>query len=221
MSHIAIVLLTYNRFDYAKATLESVLKHIQTVGDLSVHIASDGDDDEYMTALQALTHKWDVTNLTTSNSMRGGYGANWNLATQVVHSYASHVLPLEDDWVLTHDLYADQLVEALDALDAGCMRLGYLGYTQPLRGEFASVNGTHYLRLDAASPEPHVFAGHPRLETVAWERSVGPWPEGLQPGETEFAVAHIAESRHGVIWPVELIRPQGDCFVHIGTDRSW
>lgn len=221
MSNVCIMLLTYNRLEYAMRTLATTLQHVRTLGDLSVHIASDGDDDGYMNTLQRLASDYGMLVTTTSNSERAGYGANYNLGTQVVHAYASHVLPLEDDWELTRDLDLDVVIGALAELEAGCCRLGYLGYTQPLRGEFAYAAGRHWLRLDSSSPEPHVFAGHPRLETVSWERSVGPWPEGLEPGQTEFAVAHVAEARHGVIWPVQEVKPYGDLFAHIGAERSW
>lgn len=218
---MCVMLLTYNRAEYAVKTLTSTLAHLKTVGDLSVHIASDGDTDDYMQGLIDIAHDYDVFPVTVSNSHRSGYGANYNLGTQVVHTYATHVLPLEDDWELTRELDLDIYIGMLAELDAGCCRLGYLGYTQSLRGEFASSHGRHWLRLDPSSAEPHVFAGHPRLETIAWERSVGPWPEGLLPGETEFAVAHIAESRYGVIWPVQEVKPFGDLFVHFGAQRSW
>src|SRR6266568_1347323 len=221
MTNVCVLLLTYNRLDYAERTLRSTLEHVKTAGDLSCHIASDGDGDDYLIALLDIARKFDVFPLTTTNSQRSGYGANYNLATQVIHSLgATHILVLEDDWELTRDLDLDIFIGTLDELQAGCMRLGYLGYTQSLRGEFASAYGRHWLRLDPASPEPHIFAGHPRLETVACERSVGPWPEGLEPGQTEFAVAHIAESRYGVVWPVQEVKPYGDLFVHIGARRS-
>lgn len=221
MNHIVIMLLTYGRLEYAKRTLRSTLCGIDTNQQLSVHIASDGDDDEYMSELMMIANEFDVVSITTTNAQRAGYGASYNLATQVVHQYASHVVPLEDDWELTRDLDLDLFVGALDELGAGCMRLGYLGYTQALRGEFASALGRHWLRLDPESPEPHVFAGHPRIETVSWERDVGPWPEAMLPGATEFAVAHIPASRHGVIWPIQEVRPYGDMFVHIGAERAW
>lgn len=221
MSDVAILLLTYNRLGYATRTLETALEHIKTKAHtISVHIASDGDDDDYMQHLRAICMNREVPH-TTTNSHRSGYGANYNLATQVVHQWARYVLPLEDDWVLTRDLDLDLFLGALDELRAGCMRLGYIGYTQELRGTFESAYGRHWLRLDPTSPEPHVFAGHPRLESVEWERGVGPWPEGLAPGETEFSVAHIPESRYGVIWPMQEIKTYGDMFVHIGADRSW
>lgn len=220
-NHTCIMLLTYNRLAYAQTTLDSTLKHLKTEGTLGVHIASDGDEDSYIAVLVALANSYDVPTISTTNAQRAGYGASYNLGTQVIHGYASHVLVLEDDWELQRELNLDLYIGALNELGAGCMRLGYLGYTQPLRAEFASSHGRHWLRLDPSSPEPHVFAGHPRLETVAWQRTVGPWPEGLEPGQTEFAVAHIAEARHGVIWPVQEVKPYGDLFHHIGAERSW
>lgn len=219
-NHVCIMLLTYNRLAYAQTTLRTALERVRTREPLSVHIASDGDTDEYVNTLLDMVYQQGVE-CSTSNSRRSGYGANYNLGTQVVHSYATHVLVLEDDWELTRELDLDIYIDMLEELAAGCVRLGYLGYTQPLRGEFASSQGRHWLRLDPASPEPHVFAGHPRLETVSWQRTLGPWPEGLEPGQTEFAVAHIAESRYGVIWPVQEVKPYGDLFHHIGAERSW
>lgn len=220
MTSIAVLLLTYNRFEYAKTTLCSFLTHAHTEGELTVHIASDGDSAEYVNALADIA--WPhVGIVTASNSERAGYGGNYNLALQTVHLTASHVLPLEDDWELLRDLDLDLYVNALSELNAGCIRMGYIGYTQALRGEFVASQGRHWLRLAADSPEPHVFAGHPRLETVEWERSVGPWTEGLFPGETEFEVAHRPEAREGVIWPIQEIKPYGDMFAHIGATRSW
>src|ERR1044072_5113586 len=224
MSKVCIMLLTYNRLEYAVRTLATTLSNIKGDYDLYVHIASDGDGDEYINELYSTVYRvgrQDVVEVDHTNSARAGYGVNYNLATQVVHNYADYVIPLEDDWELTRELDLDLFIGALDELGAGCMRLGYLGFTQPLRGEFASSHGRVWLRLDPSSPEPHVFAGHPSIESVAWERGVGPWPEGLEPGQTEFAVAHVAESRHGVIWPVQEVKPFGDLFVHIGAERSW
>ena len=224
MSRVCVLLLTYNRLDYALTTISSTMRNLRGDHDIYVHVASDGDTDEYIAKLHtaALVNSSQVLfDITHSNSGRGGYGANYNLATQTVHTVAEYVLVLEDDWELTRELDLDLYIQAMDELGAGCMRLGYLGFTQPLRGELASAVGRIWLRLDPSSAEPHVFSGHPRIESVAWQRSVGPWPEGLEPGQTEFAVAHIAESRHGVVWPMQEVKPYGDLYVHIGAERSW
>jgi hypothetical protein len=157
--------------------------------------------------------------LTLTNSQRRGYGANYNLATQVVHKRADYVLCLEDDWELLRPLPVEQYLAALQRF--GCVRMGYIGFTQELRTTLHYIKGVMWMRFYENSREPHVWAGHPRIETVAWQRAVGPWPELLEPGRTEFEVAHKPEARLGVVWPLEYIRPSGDLFCHIGTERSY
>lgn len=221
---LAIVLLTYNRIDYAKTTLISTLANLKTSEELYVHIASDGDDEGYLSYLRQLAVRYVGEDHTTVSSVaRLGYGASYNAATQVVHSLAGveFVLPLEDDWELRRTLDIEPCLQVLRDRVFGCIRMGYVGYTQQLRASFVSHVGHHWLALDPDSPEPHVFAGHPRLETVAWERSVGEWPEGLQPGQTEWEVAHRRAAREQVAWPISIIKPEGDAFVHIGAERSW
>lgn len=221
---LAIVLLTYNRLDYAKVTLRSTLTHLKCSEPIHVHIASDGDSEQYVQELRELAELYvPVTSVTTSNVNRLGYGANYNAATQVVHNLAGceYVLPLEDDWELVKVLDVDPIISVLSARVFGCVRMGYVGYTQELKATFVSHSGLHWLALDAASSEPHVFAGHPRIETVAWERAVGPWEEGLQPGQTEWNVAKRDQARQQVAWPISLIDPNGNMFAHIGARRSY
>lgn len=219
----SIVLLTYNRLEYAKKTLRSTLDKlvIDPSVIVNVHIASDGDTDEYVEALVCVARER-VAGVTISNSQRRGYGANYNMATQVVHGFSDYALVLEDDWELLRQFDPLKLVQDMQALSLGCARLGYLGYTQELRGHLATGSYCqHWMLFDPYSPEPHVFAGHPRIESTEWSRAVGAWPEGMPPGETEFAVAHRSEARRGVAWPISLVQPHGDLYVHIGTERSY
>lgn len=226
---LAIVLLTYNRLDYAKQTLRSTLKNlILPDGEtIHVHIADDGSPDGYVRELSEIcVASPHVAHWSFSNSEHRGYGANYNLAMQTVHPLShdpqkGYVLPLEDDWELCRPLDLAPIMATLSQGVFGCVRMGYVGYTQPLRCRFVKHGGLHWLEFDPNSEEPHVFAGHPRLETVAWERTVGPWPEGLNPGETEFTVAHNPLARQGVAWPLSLIDVAGDAFAHIGTIRSY
>lgn len=219
---MGVVLLTYGRLGYAETTLRSTLDNIRWKGELQVHVASDGDGDEYVDRLKHIAGGYGgILAVTSTNSLRNGYGANWNLASQVVHQSCEYVLALEDDWRLERELDLDGIVSDIDGLHIGCARLGYIGFTQELRASFATINGRYWLKFDENSPEPHVFAGHPRVEAKWWSRFVGPWPEGLQPGETEFAVAHRPESRKYVGWPLSLVAPRGDMYTHIGTERSW
>lgn len=216
---LSIVLLTYNRLDYAKRTLQALALQLRGYPkDTKWVIASDGDTPEYV---EALVHYMRPTQITVTNSERGGYGKNYNLAMQAAHE-AEYVLPIEDDWELMHPLDVRNVIADMRALDIGCARLGYIGYTQELRGTFArGPMCGHWLRFDPSTPEPHVFAGHPRIESRSWSRMVGPWKEGILPGETEFEVAHRKQARTGVAWPLDLVKPSGDLFAHIGTERSW
>lgn len=219
---IGVVILTYDRLDYARRALLSLsnLKIPESEGPLWCHIADDGSSQTYRDKLLKLARAEFGDNVSITNSERGGYGASYNLATQIVHNVADLILPLEDDWELIRPLDLTPIVEVLRDGTFGCVRLGYVGYTQELVASFVAAHGYHWLALHADSSEPHVFAGGPRLETVHWERSVGPWPEGLTAGETEFVVAHKPEARIGVGWPVDLVKPAGDAFVHIGTNHA-
>lgn len=220
---LAIVLLTYDRLEYAKRTLQALRKNLRGAVDIKWIIASDGDTPDYIESVrQTLTDAGGSDfNVVVSNSERGGYGKNYNLAMQVAHE-AEWVMPVEDDWELTRPFDVGSVIKDMQELEIGCARLGYIGYTQELRGhlKFGAACG-HWLALDGSSPEPHVFAGHPRVESRDWSRAVGPWPEGLNPGETEFAVAHRDTARLQVAWPLDLVKPTGDLFAHIGTVRSY
>lgn len=219
--NLCLMLLTYERTAYARKTLLSALDHIRTTEPLLVHIADDGSSFEHRDILYTIAHGHSsVQGVTISNSERGGYGKNYNLATMAVHSIADIILPLEDDWELTRPLDLDPLVAALREGSFGSIRLGYIGFTQSLRGEFVHAAAATFLQLDPDSPEPHVWSGHPRLETREWQRHAGPWPEGLDPGATEFAVAQRREAREGVVWPTDLLLTRGDLFVHIGTVQA-
>lgn len=220
--NLRVVLLTYDRFEYANITLRSLLENITYSGKIYVHIADDGTSEEYRNTLVQIAGGYkNVSGVSSTNSERGGYGKNFNLAMQHVHcDPANIILPVEDDWRLERELYIDDYLSVFESGNYGCIRLGYIGFTQDLLAKFVTIGGKFYLELDPDSPEPHVFAGHPRLESVAWERAVGPWSEGIQPGQTEFEVAHRREARTGVLWPCD-IHPYGNLFSHIGTNRSY
>ena len=231
MATIAIVLLTARtipeRERYATETLTTTLRHLRTTHELRLHIADDGSEAGYTMRLASIAKliKPEMP-LTFSNSGLTGYGSNYNLAMQEVHKWADYVLPLEDDWSMNRPdgFDIDPIIRVLNDNVFDSVRLGYIGYTQSLFAEFIYCNDLHWLRLDPdLSHEPHVFSGHPRLETVAYEKRVGPWPTGLTPGATEWHVAtQMPESRKRIAWPLGLA---GDVkngpFAHIGTVKSY
>lgn len=223
---VCVTMYTCNRPEYAKKTLTAIIKNLMTKQPLYLHIADDGSDDpEAALDLRSLAisgRRRPFAGVSITNSGRRGYGASYNVATQVTHNLAGFHLALEDDWELTRPLDLDPLIAILEdaSHDIQCIRLGYLGWTQRLSGFLVKSAGQQVLRLSAASEEPHVFAGHPRLETTGRQVAVGPWPEGIPAGLTEFQVAERPAARSGVAWPLDLVKTYGDLFAHIGTIRS-
>lgn len=225
LAKVACVLLTYDRLDYARATIEGLYKHVTPRPHM--HIADDGSSDAYRAKLVSVAKAAGAPAVTMSYTNRNGkqssYGHNFNLATQMTHDLADYLLMLEDDWELRKPLDLSELVADMEAVQQiDCVRLGYLSWTQPMWGQLVSAPNRKYLLLDPNSPEPHVWAGHPRLERISYQREVGPWPEGLAPGETEFGVAHYRRARVGVAWPLGIDGREGyGLFSHIGTNRAW
>jgi hypothetical protein len=210
---------------YAVRTLDHVLANLKHVGDLHLVIADDGSPPAHLQRLLDVSDQYrdKLAKVHLSNSHGEGYGRNFNNATGVAHEHAEYILPLEDDWELTRGLDTAPLVGALQDERIDCIRLGYLGFTAGFHGDTIHAADQTYLLLDPESPDPHVFSGHPRLETRTWERKVGLWPLELNPGATEWEVAHRKEARRGVVWPLDLIPAKpgaGSLFSHIGTVQA-
>ena len=221
---IAIVMLTHadppERIVYAMTTLVA-LRRLTTSEPLHFHLADDGSGAGFREEIMEHAREHYGDNVSVSNSEGRGYGASYNLATQSVHQIADLIVPIEDDWELQRPFNLDVFAAALRARsDFKCIRMGYIGYTDILRATFFYEAGAHYLLLDPDSPEKHVFAGGPRIETREFERELGEWPEITTAGGTELEVAGRPESRQGVLWPIDSISPSGNLFAHIGTIQS-
>lgn len=220
---LAVVMLTYApnkespRHEYAKITARSLVKNLKYSGDIHWHIATDGTPDE-------LVREYEFPDPSVSCSPRLGYGANYNIATQTLHWGNEYLLMVEDDWELLKPLDLDILTKALDE-GLGCIRLGYLGWTQELKGKLVKKADHTFIEFDPDSSEPHVWSGHPRIETREFQRLIGPWPEGVDPGTTEFIVATRKETRLGpVAWPLDIgVNASQQCanlFAHIGAVQA-
>lgn len=219
---VTIVLLTYEdgKRNTAEITLRSTLDNLRYSGPLAVHIADDGSIEGHVERLREIAGGYaHLVTVGSTNVERAGYGRSWNMATQVCHIASPLLIPLEDDWQLMRPLDLDPLVQTLldPAIDIQCIRLGYLGFTQQLRGQFLHTPAGIMARLDSTSPERHVAAGHPRLETREWERAVGPWTEGLAAGATEFDWCGRYAARVDVAWPLDVVKPSEHLFAHIGA----
>ena len=112
-----------------------------------------------------------------------------------------------------------------DDFYARSVRLGYLGFQWPMTAHLFKVDEGLWMALDPESREQHVAAGHPRIETVAYQREVGPWDGGINPGATELGWCQRPAARRGVVWPLTLVSltgsVSGDLFRHIGFTQSY
>lgn len=223
---VTILLLTYEDGQRRTAlpTLRAALDHIRYPGPLNLHIADDGSVPGHVEALRRLAGGYPgVGTIGHTDAARRGYGASYNLATQAFHPTADVVLVLEDDWVLQRDLDLSPLVDTLYESHPyiACIRLGYLGFTQELRAiRIEATSAGPMVLLDSESEEPHVAAGHPRLELVEHQQEIGPWPEGIAPGATEWEWCRREAARRGVVWPLDYgpaSMRADSLFVHTGA----
>lgn len=223
----AIVFLTYTpsidnpRHEYAIMCLQDLLTNLRSSEPIHLHIADDGSPPEHVATLKKVAGAFGYE-ATSTNAERGGYGHSYNLATQVVHGLAQYVMPVEDDWRLMRPLNLDPLAQAIE--ESGgllkCIRLGYVGWSERLSGSLIQMARQTFLLFDHTCPERFIFTGHPRLESVDYERAVGQWFVGLGAGTTEMEVAGRLESRIGVGWPLDLgvnaSQDYSNLFAHVG-----
>lgn len=233
MTTVAVNFLTYApsidhpRVAYAQQCLHSLVKNLTfNEGELVWHIADDGSPEEHVNQLAKILMEKNIVP-TFSNSNHTGYGGNYNEATQTIHGIADIVLPIEEDWELVKRFDISGLVRALNENTEGmeCIRLGYLGWTNTLAGRLIQTANQTFLLFDPEwSDETHVFAGHPRLETVKFEKRVGEWRIGIKAGFTEMEVCNRPEARKGVAWPLDadVNASQDYCslFAHIGNVQA-
>lgn len=216
MSEVAVCFLTYRRTEYALPCLESLVRNLACTGGWHLHIADNGSSVEHVNALVDMARSFGVEP-SVSIAQGGGYGHNYNVATQMLHSTYDVIMPLEDDWRLLTLTNIDQYIAAAKERNA-CVRVGSLGIVGRLFGELVHYGGHFYLEFDPNSPDQYVFSGNPRIETRDWERAVGPWPEGLRAGETEITVAARKAARTRVLWPLGI--ESFGLFAHIGAVKA-
>ncbi len=207
------------RMEYAKQTFASLIR-LRSTEEQWFHLADDGSDQTFRDEMMNLARAVYGENTSVTNSEGRGYGASYNAATQQTHNVADILLPLEDDWEVAREFDLDPFAKVLRDGHFRCIRMGYIGYTDTLRATFKYYDSRHYLALDPDSPEKHVFAGGPRLETREFERDIGEWPEGLSAGHTELEVTDLSAARQGIAWPITDIKPRGDLFLHVGTKQA-
>lgn len=213
---ITIVLLTYERTEYALRTIESVRSHLQ-YPDLKWFIADDGSSEDHLSQVVGSIPSDDLVGV---YSQRHSYGRSANEGIRAARERGRLVFFLEDDWELVQPLdiwpYAATLMED-DSI--GMVRMGYLN--AGIKGETVGHRGMLYWELNDESP--YIFAGHPSLRHIRFHDHAGNYTESLQPGETELAMAWkyktSPDPKPSIVWPCLL--GQSGPFAHIGTVQSY
>lgn len=219
---VTIVLLTYNRTDYAVRTVEAVQKHLR-YPDLRWYVSDDGSPDEkhVKTVLKAVEKtKWPLLGY---HSEHMSYGSGANKGVVAAHAQGALTLMLEDDWELREDLdlwpYAALLMERLDI---GMVRMGYLNIG--LMAHLEAHGDLPFWRLDdteSRNKSSYAFAGHPSLIHSRLFHFRGYYPEKWQPGETELKMAWQVSGSFApnVVWPARL--GMHGPWHHIGENQSY
>lgn len=219
---IVIVLLTYQRTNYAAQTVLHAILNLKYQPGLMWYVADDGSDSSHVNTVHGLLEQAEQE-VIGHHSEKLGYGAGANKAWQMAHEHTPLTLWLEDDWVLNHELRLEPYAKLLMESDqVGMIRLGHLN--QYMVGTALGYDGEMYWRLDrepadGASP---VFTGHPSLRHKRYWDVYGPYPEGHNPGDTELAYAYkfrIALKGPNILYPARA--GQWGFFGHIGEVKSY
>jgi hypothetical protein len=221
---LTVVLLTYERTDYALRTVEGVAKHLNYPG-FEWYISDDGSREEHVRAvIDQLGRLGQNFNIQTHwHNQRLSYGSGANRALEMAFRSGNLVLMLEDDWYLERPLdlwsYCCLLMERPDI---GMVRMGYLN--SGVGAVSMSHGGRVYWALDDTHSRNYssfAFAGHPAIMHRRFFEHHGMYPERWQPGETELKMCWQCVSGMGpkIVWPAELGEhgPWG----HIGEQQSY
>lgn len=218
---LTIVLLTYQRTEYAVRTIESVTKNLR-YPNYQWYVADDGSNPEHFdTVMRLLEHLG--APICGSHSQSISYGAGANRGVRKGWPDGELTMMLEDDWELTELLdvwvYAALLMERPDV---GMVRMGYLN--SGVGGLTMGHTGTLYWALDdthSSNYSSFAFAGHPAIIHKRFFDHYGMYPERWQPGETELKMCWQVAGVNGpkVVWPAHFGErgPWG----HIGAQQSY
>ena len=214
MEAITIILQTWERTEYALATIAAAKRNLHYGGPLRWYVADDGSRTEHwfkvMDALDAGTE---------FHSVRRGYGANSNAAWDAVSSDLTFWL--EDDFVLNEPLDLTPHAYALmDDDRLGMVRLGYIDPARLNPAEDFARRRYHTMTRDWPDNAFYAFTGHPSLRHRRYREAYGDYPTGHTPGETELHYAYQYRIGQGplIVWPEGY--PSGGLFAHIGSVKT-
>lgn len=214
---LVIVLLTYQRTEYALRTISATLDNLQYPGSILWYIADDGSGTQhYHTLRTAIKHGGG--RLIGGHTDRMGYGASANEAWRRANDYSEFTLWLEDDWELLRAYDPTLHITLLNEhAELGMVRLSDIKVD--LHATVVGYDGYHYLRIWNESH--YMFSGNPSIRHRRALEAWGNYPEGLNPGDTEVAYDYQVRQRATahIVWPFS-VGPHG-VYGHIGVIKSY
>lgn len=212
---LGILILTYNRKDILRATLNALRAHVAYSGEHRYVVCDDGSDDGTQSMLR---EEFPYVMLLQNN--RVGLGAQENAGLLNLWSICSpYVLQLQDDMALTQTLFLDPWVRVLEKHETlGYVRLwGVGGHRYRANFEGDGEIGVSWWRIDWRSDELYIPSDRPHLKHARFHRMFGMYPEGLKTAETEDAFCHQCKVVISNVHPtVDVVVPH--C---VDVEKNW
>lgn len=220
--NLGIILLTYQRTEYALRTIRSVQKNLIFTGDVAWYLADDGSRPEHHQELMVEMTVRGNCDIRGSHNSKMGYGRSANTAVSYLHDIGYDVtLWLEDDWELPAHLDITPYVAMLnERRDIGMVRLGHM----PVDLSLFSIGYDGRMYMNILATRQYMYSGNPHLKHYRFMDAYKWMPVDRNPGETEVSYDHqirslVAADTPKIVWPLAI----GDTFpwAHIGNEQSY
>lgn len=218
---LTILVVTYDRPQEIRRTIDTLLHRIDYRGSIHWHIADDASPGTY---IADLLDDYRYLHLSHTVTNRQGWGANVNKALSSIAT--DYIYLNEDDYVAQVDIDLNQGVALLEAnADLGIVRYdGIEGHTLDLelREQDTRIGRLNYLRIRKDSPHLNVYSHRPHLKHRRLHDAVGLYAECLPLGQTEEEFAHRIKDRFKDKPPHVAILPNGiqRAYSHEGRSRQ-
>ena len=209
---LAIVLLTYERTEYALQTVRGIQENLR-YPETHWIVADDGSRQEHIDAVRTAVgaeHRF-----STGKRSYGGI-ANW--AWETSRSISPVTLWLEDDWYLDAPFDPSHYIELLmQEGSVGMVRLGRL----PIGLDARTVGDGAQMYLHIQPTQQYMFSGNPSLRHIRFYEQFGPYPVGKSPGQTECDYDGQIRARGAhpkILFPIDV--GTWGLFGHIGAVKA-
>jgi len=220
---VGVLIVTWNRPEVIRATLNALKEHLRYSGDLLWHIADDQSPGGYIYDIMADYPELDFSYTVTP---RLGWGANCNTGMMYLDTKCKYIFLCEDDYIALRPIRLDQGVALLETTeDIGLVRYdGIAGHALNL--ELRECRGTpagtfSFLRILKHSPFLYVYSHRPHLKARRFHKHYGLYKQGIPLGATEEDFAkRVYNDKDG--GPTTACLADGilRAFDHVGQSRQ-